>query len=151
MNPTMFEKTPQQVAEYVRDGMLKNDAATQGLGMNVLEIGPGRATVTMTVRADMLNGHAICHGGFISALADSAFAFACNSYDELTVASGFAIDFLVPARKDDLLTARCIEVSKAGRTGVYDTDVLNQRDERIAIFRGRSYTLKGKPAVTPLP
>ena len=147
----MLEKTPQQVAEYVRDGMLKNDAATQGLGMNVLEIGPGRATVTMSVRADMLNGHAICHGGFISALADSAFAFACNSYDELTVASGFAIDFLVPARKDDLLTARCVEVSKAGRTGVYDTDVLNQRDERIAIFRGRSYTLKGKPAVTPLP
>ena len=145
----MTEKTPQHVAEYVRDGMLKNDAATKSLGMNVLVIGPGRATVTMTVRADMLNGHAICHGGFISALADSAFAFACNSYDELTVASGFAIDFLAPARKDDLLTARCIEVSKAGRTGVYDTDVLNQHEERIAIFRGRSYTLKGKPAVTP--
>ena len=90
----------------------------------------------------------ICHGGFISALADSAFAFACNSYDELTVASGFAIDFLAPARKDDVLTARCVEVSKAGRTGVYDTDVVNQREERIAIFRGRSYTLKGKPAVT---
>ncbi len=145
----MLEKTPQQVADYVRDGMLKNDAATQALGMNVLQIGPGRATLTMTVRADMLNGHAICHGGFISTLADSAFAFACNSYDELTVASGFAIDFLAPARKDDLLTARCVEVSKSGRTGVYDTDVLNQRDERIAIFRGRSYTLKGKPAVTP--
>ena len=145
----MLEKTPQQVAEYVRDGMLKNDAATQGLGMNVLEIGPGRATVTMSVRADMLNGHAICHGGFISTLADSAFAFACNSYDELTVASGFAIDFLAPARKDDMLTARCVEVSKAGRTGVYDTDVVNQRGERIAVFRGRSYTLKGKPAVTP--
>ena len=144
----MLDKTPQQIADYVRDGMLKNDAATKGLGMNVLEIGPGRATLTMTVRADMLNGHAICHGGFISTLADSAFAFACNSYDELTVASGFAIDFLAPARKDDLLTARCIEVSKAGRTGVYDTEVLNQREERIAIFRGRSYTLKGKPAVT---
>lgn len=146
----MTNKTPQQVAEYVRDGMLKTDAATQGLGMNVLEIGPGRATVTMRVRADMLNGHAICHGGFISTLADSAFAFACNSYDELTVASGFAIDFLAPARKDDLLTARCIEVSKAGRTGVYDAVVVNQRNERIAIFRGRSYTLKGKTAVTPL-
>ena len=145
----MLEKTPQQIADYVRDGMLKNDAATKSLGMNVLEIGPGRATVTMTVRADMLNGHAICHGGFISTLADSAFAFACNSYDELTVASGFAIDFLAPARKDDLLTARCVEVSKSGRTGVYDTDVLNQREERIAIFRGRSYTLKGKSAVTP--
>ncbi len=145
----MFEKTPQHVAEFVRDGMLKNDAATKGLGMNVLEIGPGRATVTMTVRADMLNGHAICHGGFISALADSAFAFACNSYDELTVASGFAIDFLAPARQDDLLTARCVEISKAGRTGVYDTEVLNQREDRIAIFRGRSYTVKGKSAVTP--
>ena len=148
MNPTKLEKTPQQVAEHVRDGMLKNDAATQGLGMDVLAISPGRATVTMTVRADMLNGHAICHGGFISALADSAFAFACNSYDELTVASGFAIDFLAPARKDDVLTARCVEVSKAGRTGVYDTDVVNQREQRIAVFRGRSYTLIGKPAVT---
>ena len=147
----MLDKTPQQVAEYVRDGMLKNDAATKSLGMNVQAIGPGHATLTMTVRADMLNGHAICHGGFISALADSAFAFACNSYDELTVASGFAIDFLAPARLGDVLTARCVEVSKAGRTGVYDTDVVNQRGDRIAIFRGRSYTLKGKPAVTPLP
>ena len=145
----MLEKTPQQIADYVRDGMLKNDAATQSLGMHVLHIGPGHATVTMTVRADMLNGHAICHGGFISTLADSAFAFACNSYDELTVASGFAIDFLAPARLGDVLTARCVEVSKAGRTGVYDTDVINQREERIAIFRGRSYTVKGKPAVTP--
>jgi acyl-CoA thioesterase len=146
----MLEKTPQQVADYVRDGMLKNDAATQGLGMDVQQVSPGRATVTMQVRADMLNGHAMCHGGFISTLADSAFAFACNSYDELTVASGFSIDFLAPARKNDVLTARCVEVSKAGRTGVYDTEVVNQRDERIAIFRGRSYTLKGKPAVTPL-
>ena len=143
----MTQKTPQQVAEYVRDGMLKNDAATLGLGMDVLAIGPGHATVTMRVRADMLNGHAICHGGFISTLADSAFAFACNSYNELTVASGFAIDFLAPARLGDLLTARCVEVSKSGRTGVYDTDVVNKQGERIAIFRGRSYTLKGKPAV----
>lgn len=145
----MIEKTPREVAQYVRDGMLKNDAATQGLGMEVLEVDPGRATVTMKVRADMLNGHAICHGGFISALADSSFAFACNSYNELTVASGFAIDFLAPARLDDRLTARCVEVSKAGRTGVYDAEVVNQREERIAVFRGRSYTLKGKPAVTP--
>jgi acyl-CoA thioesterase len=144
----MKEKTPQQVADYVRDGMLKNDAASQSLGMQVLEVSPGRATVTMTVRADMINGHATCHGGFISALADSAFAFACNSYDELTVASGFAIDFLAPGRKDDVLTARCVEVSRAGRTGVYDAEVFNQRQERIAVFRGRSYTMKGKPAVT---
>ena len=143
----MNEKTPQQLAEYVRDGMLRNDAATNALGMNVLEIGPGSATLTMKVRVDMLNGHATCHGGFISALADSAFAFACNSYDELTVASGFSIDFLVPGRKDDLLTARCVEISRAGRTGVYDAEVTNQREERIAVFRGRSYTMKGKSAV----
>ena len=140
--------TPQQTAEYVRDGMLRNDAATRALGMQVVDVGPGHATVTMAVRADMLNGHATCHGGFISTLADSAFAFACNSYDELTVASGFSIDFLAPGRKDDVLTARCTEVSKAGRTGVYDTEVTNQNHERVAVFRGRSYTIKGKPAVT---
>jgi acyl-CoA thioesterase len=101
----------------------------------------------MTVREEMLNGHDICHGGLISTLADSAFAFACNSYNELTVASGFSIDFIAPGRLGDVLTARCIEVTKSGRTGVYDTVVTNQRSERIAIFRGRSYTMKGKPAV----
>lgn len=147
MQETMQKLTPQQVAEHVRDGMLRNDRATRGLGMEVVEVGPGHATVTMLVRPDMLNGHATCHGGFISALADSAFAFACNSYDELTVASGFSIDFLAPGRNDDLLTARCHEVSKAGRTGVYDTEIINQRGERIAVFRGRSYTMKGMPAV----
>ena len=140
--------TPQQTAEYVRDGMLRSDAATRGLGMQVVDVGPGHATVTMVVRADMLNGHATCHGGFISALADSAFAFACNSYNELTVASGFSIDFLAPGRQHDVLAARCTEVSRAGRTGVYDTEVTNQNHERIAVFRGRSYTMKGKPAVT---
>jgi len=143
----MSERTPQQVAEHVRDGMLANDRATKALGMQVAEVAPGRAVLTMTVRDDMLNGHDICHGGLIATLADSAFAFACNSYDELTVASGFAIDLLAPGRLRDVLTATCTEVSKAGRTGVYDTDVRNQRGERIAVFRGRSYTLKGKPAV----
>ena len=145
----MDQRTLQQTAEYVRDGMLRNDAATRGLGMDVVDVGPGHATVRMVVRADMLNGHGTCHGGFISALADSAFAFACNSYDELTVASGFAIDFLAPGLQNDVLTARCVEVSKAGRTGVYDSEGTNQNNERIAVFRGRSYTLKGKPAVTP--
>ncbi len=144
----MSERTPQQVAEHVRDGMLANDRATKALGMQVAEVTPGRAVLTMTVRDDMLNGHDICHGGLIATLADSAFAFACNSYDELTVASGFAIDLLAPGRLHDVLTATCTEVSKAGRTGVYDTEVRNQRGERIAVFRGRSYTLKGKPAVS---
>lgn len=137
----------QEVAEFVRDGMLANDRASLALGMRILAIGPGSATIAMTVREDMLNGHDICHGGFMATLADSTFAFACNSYNELTVASGFAIDFLAPARLGDVLTARCSEVSKAGRTGVYDVALSNQRGERVAVFRGRSYTIKGKPAV----
>ena len=137
----------QQTAERVRDGMFRNDRASKLLGMRIDAVGPGRATLTMTVRDDMLNGHDVCHGGLIATLADSAFAFACNSYDELTLASGFAIDLLAPGRLNDVLTARCTEVSKAGRTGVYDCEITNQRDALIAVFRGRSYTLKGKPAV----
>jgi acyl-CoA thioesterase len=143
----MSEPSPQALADQVREGMFAKDRACQGLGMQVLEVGPGRATVQMAVRGDMLNGHEICHGGFIATLADSAFAYACNSYNELTVASGFSVDFVAPARLGDVLTARCGEVSRAGRTGVYDAEVVNQRGERLALFRGRSYTLKGKPAV----
>jgi len=139
--------SPQHMAERVRDGMLKNDRMTQSFGMQVLDIAPGRATLCMRVREDMLNGHNTCHGGVICTLADSAFAFACNSHGELTVASAFTIDFLAPARAEDLLTAYSHEVSKAGRTGVYDTEVMNQRGERIAVFRGRSHTAKGRPAV----
>jgi len=137
------QRTPQQTAEYVRDGMFANDNASKGLGMRIVEVGPGQATIEMRVRPDMLNGHAICHGGFMATLADSTFAFACNSYNELTVASGFAIDFIAPAREGDLLTARAAERSAAGRTGVYDIDVVNQRGETIALFRGKSYRIKG--------
>ena len=142
----MSEATPQEIAERVRDGMLKNDRATRAMGMQVVDISPGRATVTMRVREDMLNGHDTCHGGLISTLADSAFAFACNSHGELTVAASITVDFLAPGRKDDLLTAQAHEVSKAGRTGLYDCEISNQRGERIAVFRGRSHTMKGKPA-----
>jgi acyl-CoA thioesterase len=146
----MTDRSPQQIADHVCEGMFANDRASKALGMRIDAVNPGEAVLVMTVRDDMLNGHDICHGGLIAMLADSAFAFACNSYDELTVASGFAIDLLAPARLGDVLTARCHEVSRAGRTGVYDTDVSNQRGERIAVFRGRSYTIKGKPAVPPL-
>jgi len=139
--------SPQQTAELVRDGMLANDRASRGLGMQIGSVTPGHAVLAMPVREDMLNGHDICHGGFIATLADSAFAFACNSYNELTVASGFAIDLLAPARLGDVLTATCAEVSKSGRTGVYDVEVCNQHGVRVAVFRGRSYTIKGKPAV----
>lgn len=143
----MSERSPQQTADLVRARMFDADRASRGLGMQVLEVTPGRATIVMTVRADMLNGHDMCHGGLIATLADSAFAFACNSTNELTVASGFSIDLVAPARLDDMLTARCHEMSKAGRTGVYDAEVVNQRGERVALFRGRSYTLKGKASV----
>jgi len=143
----MAEPNPQQTAELVREQMFANDRASKALGMQVVDVAPGRATVAMSVRTDMLNGHDICHGGLIATLADTAFAFACNSYNELTVASGFSIDFVAPGRLGDVLSAHCTEVSKSGRTGVYDTSVTNQRGERIAVFRGRSYTLKGKPAV----
>jgi acyl-CoA thioesterase len=143
----MHRRNPQETADTVRVAMLANDHATKSLGMHVIEVTPGHATLTMVVRDDMLNGHDLCHGGLIATLADSAFAYACNSYNELTVASGFAIELLAAARLGDRLTARCAEVSKAGRTGVYDAEVTNQRGERIAMFRGRSYTMRGKPAV----
>jgi len=141
------ERTPQQLAEHVRDGMFANDRASKALGMRIVEVGPGRAVLEMAVLETMVNGHDLCHGGLIATLADSAFAFACNSYNELTVASGFSIDILAPGKLGDVLTARCTEVSKSGRTGVYDAVVTNQRGERVAVFRGRSYTMKGRPSV----
>jgi acyl-CoA thioesterase len=147
MDPALQD--PQATAERVRDAMWANDRASRLLGMQVLAVGPGTATVSMTVRDDMLNGHDICHGGLITTLADSAFAFACNAYNELTVASGFTVDLVAPGRLGDVLTAHCTEVNKAGRTGVYDIEVRNQRGERVVMFRGRSYTMKGKPVVAP--
>lgn len=133
----------QALAERVAREMWARDDASQRLGMHIVNVAPGRATLTMSIRPDMLNGHAICHGGFIFTLADSAFAFACNSYNLTTVASGCAIEFLAPAREADVLTATAQERSIAGRTGVYDIDVVNQRGETIALFRGKSYRIKG--------
>ena len=135
--------TAQHIAEASRDAMLKDDHATRSLGIRIESVGPGTCTATMTVRQDMLNGHAICHGGLITTLADSAFAFACNAYNEITL--------LAAARLGDVLTARAVEVSKSGRTGVYDISVTSQKGEAIAAFRGRSYTMKGKPLVDGLP
>jgi acyl-CoA thioesterase len=141
----------QRTAEATRDAMWANDRASKALGMQVTAIGPGTATLTMTVRDDMLNGHDLCHGGLTATLADSAFAFACNAYNEVTVASGFDIHLMSGARLGDVLTASATELSKGGRTGLYDIVVTNQRDEPIAAFRGRSYTMKGKPLVDGLP
>ena len=141
--------TPQQLAEHVRSAMFANDGASQALGMQVTAISPTSATVTMAVRADMLNGHATCHGGFITTLADSAFAFACNAGNEMTVASGLAVDFVAPGRPGDVLVAEAKELSQAGRTGVYDVTIRNQQGQLIALFRGKSYSMKGKPTVPP--
>ncbi len=142
-HPASSAAEAQALAERVADAMYRRDGASQGLGMRLVRVAPGHAEVAMTVRANMLNGHAICHGGFIFTLADSAFAYACNSYNLATVASGCGIDFLAPAREGDTLTAVAQERSVSGRTGVYDIAVDNQRGERIALFRGKSYRIKG--------
>ena len=139
---------PQTIAERVGVGMLADDEASRGLGMKIEAMAPGCSRMTMTVRPDMLNGFRICHGGFITLLADSAFAFACNSRNELTVAAGIVVDFVAPAREGDLLTAVARELSLAGRTGVYDVKVTNQRGETIAFLRGRSHKLKDKQVVS---
>jgi acyl-CoA thioesterase len=139
----------QALAERVAAGMYERDRASQAMGMQIGAIGPGYAELTMTVRADMLNGHAICHGGFIFTLADSAFAYACNSYNLMTVASGGAIDFVAPARQGDVLAAMARERSVSGRTGVYDIEVTNQRGETVAYFRGKSYRIKGHVVEDP--
>jgi acyl-CoA thioesterase len=122
------------------------DAASAMLGMQVEEIASGRARVSMVVRPDMVNGHDLCHGGLIASLADSAFALACNSHGAVTVAAGFAIDFLVPGRLGQTLHAEAREVSLRGRSGIYDVTVRADdpdRGEVIAEFRGRSRTLTG--------
>jgi acyl-CoA thioesterase len=132
--------TPHAVAAHLFAG----DRASQGLGMRIVDVADGVAELQMTVRADMLNGFEICHGGFITTLADSAFAFACNTSNTLTVAAGLTVDFLAPAHGGDTLTARAERVSQSGRTGVYDIAVHNQRGERVALVRGRSHALKGR-------
>ncbi|HEX7690280.1 MAG TPA: hydroxyphenylacetyl-CoA thioesterase PaaI [Burkholderiaceae bacterium] len=145
----MTQQDAQRIAERVRDHMWATDRASQGMGMRVESIGPGRCTMTMAVREDMLNGYGTCQGGLLAALADSCFAFACNAYDEVTVAAGFDVEIVAPGRLGDVLTASATEISKTGRLGVYDVDVRNQRGERVAAFRGRSYTMKGKPVLPP--
>ena len=144
---TTASRTPQDIANAVGVGMMAQDQASQALGMRLTHISPGAAHIEMRVRPDMLNGFGTCHGGMITTLADSAFGFACNSYNQMTVASGLSVDFVAPAYEGDVLTARAIEVVLSGRTGVYDVMVFNQNADCIAVFRGRSHCLKGKQTV----
>ncbi len=133
-----------EIATEVARAMWPRDSASQMLGIRLLEIAPGRAKLEMTVRPDMANGFGICHGGIIFALADSAFAYACNSYNRTTVASACHIDFLAPAKIGETLIAEAVEQSLAGRTGVYDTTVRNPAGAAIALFRGKSYRISGE-------
>lgn len=141
---TTVPTDPQQLAQAVANAMWSRDNATQALGMEVLAVGPGTATIAMPVRTDMLNGHHMCHGGYIFTLADSAFAYACNSYNQNTVASACHIDFLAPARLGDVLEAEAVERSAAGRTGVYDITVRVRGGKTVALFRGKSYRIQGE-------
>jgi acyl-CoA thioesterase len=131
--------TPEErLAAAVADAMYARDAASHALGMVLEEVRPGYARLRMTVREDMLNGHGTCHGGVVFALADSAFAFACNSHGVVTVAAGCSIEFLAPAHEGDELVAVAEERIRRGRHGVYDVDIRREGGELVAAFRGRS-------------
>jgi len=132
---------PQAQAEAIGRELYARDAASQALGITLEEIRPGYARMRMTVRADMVNGHDLAHGGLIFTLADSTFAFACNSHNQVTVAQGATIEFLAPGRLGDVLTAEGRERHAAGRTGVYDISVTSQDGRTIALFRGKSFRL----------
>jgi acyl-CoA thioesterase len=134
----------QSLAERAVAALFERDRASQSLGLRIVEVRPGRVRVAMAVRADMVNGHGLCHGGLVFTLADSAFAFACNSYDESTVAAAASIDYLAAARAGDELTAEAVELWRTRRNGLYEITVTNQRGERIALFRGRSYRIDGR-------
>jgi acyl-CoA thioesterase len=136
----------QALAELAGQTMFERDPASQALGMLLSEIRPGYARMTMPVRQDMLNGHQICHGGYIFMLADSAFAFACNSHNHNTVGAGCNIEFLAPGRLGDLLTAEAEEQTLAGKTGVYDVKVSNQEGRTVALLRGKSHRIGGMVA-----
>ncbi len=138
-----------ELATEVARKMYKEDEASRHLGMALKEIKPGSAVMTMRVMDFMLNGHKTCHGGYIFMLADSAFAFACNSYNQSTVAQAAQINFLKPVPLDTLLSAHAKEVSRTGRTGLYDIDVFNEKGELVASFRGNSHTIKGQILGSP--
>ncbi len=142
--PTPALTDAHALAQATAAAMWERDQAAQALSMRIISVAPGCAVLSMPVRADMVNGHHICHGGMIFTLADTAFAYACNSYNRNTVASACHIDFLAPAREGDMLLAEAVEQSQSGRTGVYDVTVRTLRDTTVALFRGKSYRIQGE-------
>jgi acyl-CoA thioesterase len=140
---TRSGNAPHDIARACAEAMWVEDQASQGLGMVVERVSPGEAVISMVIRADMTNGHGICHGGFIFTLADSAFAFACNTYNQRTVAQHCAVTFLQPGRRGDTLTAHAVERNRSGRSGIYDVTVRDGKGETVAEFRGHSRTIAG--------
>jgi acyl-CoA thioesterase len=140
---TATSLSPQALAEACAEAMWSDDLTSQRLGMRVEHVAPGEATLSMEVTDFMLNGHGLAHGGFIFALADSAFAFACNGYNQRAVAHQASITYMAPARRGDRLTAVARELYRQGRNGIYDVHVTNARGEPVAEFRGHSRTVKG--------
>ena len=140
----MSPPTPQQVAQ----AMHARDHAARALDIKIVAIDLGSATVSMLVRQDMVNGHNMCHGGYMALLCDTAFAYACNSYNLNAVASGFSIEILAPAKLGDTLVAVAVEQVQRGRQGVYDIKLTNQSNEIIALFRGKSARIAGEVITT---
>lgn len=135
--------TPEERAKRSAEAMWADDRASQAMGIEIAAVGPGTATATMMVRDDMANGHGIAHGGFMFALADTAFAFACNSYNTRVVAQHNVITYLSPGHVGEVLTATCTEVHRAGRSGVYDVTITGGDGRPVALFRGHSRQVSG--------
>lgn len=142
-NQAVEEMTPDALARACADAMWADDEASQKLGMQIKQIAAGEAQIVMTLTKDMCNGHGTGHGGFIFSLADSAFAFACNAYNNRAVAQHCSITYVAPAWEGDVLTASAKEVGRFGRNGIYDIRVTNQDDQLIAEFRGHSRLVRG--------
>lgn len=140
---------PQALAEACAEAMWAEDRASRGLGMRIVRVGPGEAELTMAVEPRMANGHGICHGGFVFALADSAFAFACNSSNRRAVAQSNSITFLRPARVGQRLTARAGRTAESGRSGLYDVLVTDEEGRAVAAFRGLSRVVEGQLVPQP--
>lgn len=140
---TVESLSPQALAEACARSMWDEDNASRHLGMELLAVAPGEASLSMTITDAMTNGHGTCHGGYIFTLADSAFAFACNTYNQRTVAQHCSVTYIAPAFRGDRLMAAAREVSRRGRGGIYDIAITNQKGEQIAEFRGHSRTVKG--------
>lgn len=136
--------TPLKRAEESSRIMFAEDTAARHLGIEIIEVGPGYAKLSMVVRPEMSNGLGVCHGGYIFTLADTAFAYSCNSYNQRAVAAGAAIEFVAPGFANDVLVAEAHEQHRAGRSGVYDVRVTRANGTTVAVFRGKSATIKGQ-------